>query len=117
MNDSPEHMLYSLGGIATRAFMRLSPHRFLTALLLLRPATLTAEPQPDGWFQFRGPTRDGHSSETVLVRSWPAEGPPELWRRPIGPGFSGLSIVAGRVFTMGRRVRSVVLTLAPEPGR
>jgi outer membrane protein assembly factor BamB len=92
--------------------MRLSPHRLLAALLLLSPATLTAEPRPDGWFQFRGPTRDGHSSETGLVRSWSAEGPPELWRRPIGPAFSGLSIVAGRVFTMdsdGEREHAICL--------
>ncbi len=52
------------------------------------------------WPQIRGPQRDGISAETGLARSWPKEGPPVVWRRPIGDGFSGLSVVGARLYTM-----------------
>jgi len=31
------------------------------------------------WPQFRGPSRDGTSPETGLLKQWPQEGPKELW--------------------------------------
>lgn len=52
------------------------------------------------WPQFRGVNRDGVSAETDLPRSWPAEGPRLLWKRAIGEGFSGISAVADRLYTM-----------------
>jgi outer membrane protein assembly factor BamB len=53
-----------------------------------------------GWPQFRGPLRDGKSSETGLVRSFGPAGPKELWRLPIGVGFSSISAVSDRLYTM-----------------
>jgi outer membrane protein assembly factor BamB len=53
-----------------------------------------------GWFQYRGPNRDGKSTETGLVHSWDSNGPREMWRVPIGAGFSPISIVGDRLFTM-----------------
>jgi len=52
------------------------------------------------WPQYRGPNRDGVSSETGLLDQWPADGPRELWRTSLGQGFSGLSISGGRIYTM-----------------
>ncbi len=52
------------------------------------------------WGQFRGPERNGISAETGLLRSWGERGPEELWRVPIGAGFSGISKVAERLYTM-----------------
>ena len=52
------------------------------------------------WTQFRGPDRDGVSAETNLVRAWGEDGPEELWRRPIGEGFSTLAVVGERLFTL-----------------
>jgi len=34
-----------------------------------------------------------------LLRKWPAEGPAELWRAPIGPGKSAVIEAGGRAFT------------------
>ena len=63
------------------------------ALLLL-----TAAAQAADWPQWRGPQRDGISSETGLFT---AEQPfAEAWRTPLGRGFSGIAIADGRVFTM-----------------
>ena len=66
------------------------------SLLLL----LTAAAQAADWPQWRGPQRDGISSETDLLQSWSADGPAVQWRTPLGNGFSGISIANGRVFTM-----------------
>lgn len=52
------------------------------------------------WGQWRGPNRDGVSSLARIQKTWPEGGPTEVWRRPIGEGFSGLSIANSRVFTM-----------------
>lgn len=51
------------------------------------------------WPQYRGPGRDGVSNETGLAANWPAGGPATLWRVPIGVGFSGISVAAGRLYT------------------
>jgi len=57
-----------------------------------------AAAQAADWPQFRGPNRDGISSETGLLRSWPAEGPEELWRLDVAEGFAGAAVVDGRVY-------------------
>jgi outer membrane protein assembly factor BamB len=56
------------------------------------------------WPQWRGPNRDGLSVETGLLKEWPKEGPPLLWLATgLGVGYSGVSVVGQRVFTMGER--------------
>ncbi|MBP7935794.1 MAG: PQQ-like beta-propeller repeat protein [Phycisphaerae bacterium] len=54
------------------------------------------------WPQWRGPLRDGRSIETRLLRKWPEEGPPLAWKAEgLGMGYSSVSIVGNRIFTMG----------------
>ncbi len=72
-----------------------------TALLLAaagpRPAAHAAD-----WPQWRGPARDGISRETGLLREWPAGGPRLAWKATgLGGGYSGVSVAAGRIYTMG----------------
>src|SRR5262245_59591592 len=56
------------------------------------------------WPQWRGPNRDGISTETGLLTTWPASGPPLVWTaRGLGAGFSSVAVVDGRIFTMGDR--------------
>src|SRR5436305_11171278 len=50
------------------------------------------------WPQWRGPNRDGVSSEEV---KWPANGPRIVWKTAVGIGFSAVSVSHGRVYTMG----------------
>ena len=52
------------------------------------------------WPQFRGPERNGISNEAGLLETWPAEGPQLIWRKPIGNGFSGISVSGEKLFTM-----------------
>ncbi len=56
----------------------------------------------DDWPQWRGPKRDGVSTETGLLKAWPAGGPPLAWKaRGLGVGFSSVSVADGKIFTMG----------------
>ncbi|MEW6306400.1 MAG: PQQ-binding-like beta-propeller repeat protein [Verrucomicrobiota bacterium] len=56
------------------------------------------------WPQWRGPNRDDVSKETGLLKSWPAEGPKQLWVYDnAGLGYSGPAIVNGRLYTLGLR--------------
>jgi len=56
---------------------------------------------PD-WGQFRGPHRDGVSTETGLLKEWPKGGPALAWKATgIGEGMSSVSVVGNKVFTMG----------------
>jgi outer membrane protein assembly factor BamB len=53
------------------------------------------------WPGFRGPNRDGITSESLVTTNWPKEGPPVLWRAELGKGLSSFSVSDGRVFTLG----------------
>jgi outer membrane protein assembly factor BamB len=69
------------------------------------------------WPHVRGPTFDGISAETGLVESWPAAGPPVLWSRELGQGWSGFSVSGGRVFTQYQtKLGQFVLALDAETG-
>ena len=56
------------------------------------------------WPQWRGPNRDGISSETGLLTSWPADGPRVVWKiSGVGEGYSSPAIAKGRIYTQGQR--------------
>lgn len=60
--------------------------------------------QSGDWSQWRGPNRDDISPEKGLLKSWPEGGPKQLWVfKDAGLGYSGYSIVDGKLFTMGIR--------------
>jgi outer membrane protein assembly factor BamB len=60
----------------------------------------------DDWPQWLGPQRDGVWRETGILRKFPANGPTVRWRIPIGSGFAGPAVVAGRVYVADRVVES-----------
>jgi len=77
------------------------PLAFLAALALCCPLWAGApEAAADVWPQFRGPNRDGVSHAKGLAASWPEQGPRELWRTPIGEGFSAMVVDGDRLYTM-----------------
>jgi len=82
----------------TRACMVLG-----LAAMVLSAATTVPAAAPD-WPQWQGPNRDAKSPETGLLKEWPKDGPPLAWKiTGIGKGYSSLSIVGGKLFTMGDR--------------
>ena len=54
------------------------------------------------WTQYNGPLGDNSSPETIRT-NWTTEPPKVLWRKPIGPGWSSISVSNGRLFTQDRR--------------
>ncbi|MEO1979152.1 MAG: PQQ-binding-like beta-propeller repeat protein, partial [Fuerstiella sp.] len=54
------------------------------------------------WPTWRGPNRDGVSSETGLLTEWPAAGPKKRWTATeAGLGYSSFAVVGNRLYTMG----------------
>lgn len=51
------------------------------------------------WPHLRGPNYDGIAREGPLAETWPVAGPPRLWSRELGQGYSGFTIVGNRAFT------------------
>jgi outer membrane protein assembly factor BamB len=78
--------------------------RILTLTFVLALSTVAPWTQTADWFQWRGPNRDGKSSETGLLKTWPAQGPPLLWRiTGAGIGYSSFAASGGRLYTLGGR--------------
>ncbi len=69
------------------------------------------------WPQWRGPERDGVSAETGLIRNWPERGPIEVWRQPLGDGYSGIAVADGRLFTLYQTDAEYVVALDAATGR
>src|SRR6476469_6953690 len=59
---------------------------------------------PADWPQWRGPDRTGVSKETGLLKTWPTDGPKQLWKiTGLGEGYSTPSVAAGRIYMHGTK--------------
>lgn len=54
------------------------------------------------WPDWRGPDRDGRWKESGMVAAFPEPNLPRAWSVPVGPGYSGPTVAAGRVFLTDR---------------
>jgi len=63
-----------------------------------------AENSGDDWPRFLGPLGNGISRETGLLEKWGTNGPPQLWEKSIGTGYSAPS-VRGEKLVFHHRVR------------
>src|SRR4051794_33755565 len=66
----------------------------------------TARPwslQPGDWPDFRGPNRDGVMPGIMIASDWAHDPPKQLWRKAVGPGWSGMIIVDGHLVTQEQR--------------
>lgn len=71
----------------------------------------------DEWPQYRGANRDGQAGVEGLLHSWIEAQPGEAWRRPIGMGFSAISIADGKVYTMeANETEEAVLAIDASTG-
>jgi outer membrane protein assembly factor BamB len=70
------------------------------------------------WPSLLGPARNGISDETGLVQSWPKQGPPLVWQRNVGQGYSG-PVVADRRLILFHRLgdKEVVEALDAATGK
>ncbi|MCS7161504.1 MAG: PQQ-binding-like beta-propeller repeat protein [Gemmatales bacterium] len=70
------------------------------------------------WPHWLGPARNGSSPETGLLTTWPAGGPPLLWKVEGGEGYSSVAVARGRAYTLVQRNdRELVLCLDADRGR
>ncbi len=57
----------------------------------------------EDWPQFRGPNRDGVAPSQHTVEAFPSAGPPRVWDRAVGSGFSAPAVSGGRVLLFHRQ--------------
>ncbi|MEX2286234.1 MAG: PQQ-binding-like beta-propeller repeat protein [Planctomycetaceae bacterium] len=56
-----------------------------------------ANRQGDDWPEFLGHHADGRSDETGFADTWPKDGPPVLWEKTVGTGYSAPSVHGNRL--------------------
>jgi outer membrane protein assembly factor BamB len=83
-----------------------------------QPAQAPPAGRRNYWTNFRGPARDGRYEERQVRTSWPAEGLQQLWKQPIGGGYSSFSVADGVAYTIEqRRGQEVVAAYRVADGR
>ena len=77
------------------------PMQLLLAATLAAP--MAGKASPGDWPQFRGPNRDGASTETGLLQEWPKGGPKKDWTiTGCGGGYGTVAVSAGFIYGTGR---------------
>jgi len=62
-----------------------------------------AVPQQGDWPAFRGSSRDAVVPGVRIGTNWLEDGPRELWRHRVGPGWSSFAVVGGKLYTQEQR--------------
>ncbi len=111
--EFPEATSYAMG---FRVVCRLSPDASTAGALAdveprrpvepAAPLARDAQPAPttgEDWPRWRGPRGDGSWQGPRLTANWPADGLPRAWRQPLGGGYGGVAVAAGRAYVMDRQ--------------
>src|SRR3954470_18472315 len=81
--------------------LRMQSQRIALLFLLALVCSLVLLPvRAADWPQHLGPSRNGISQETGLLKSWPAGGPKEVWRMKGGVGMSAVVVAGGQLMTL-----------------
>lgn len=86
--------------------------RFIVPVVVLSPPAIAED-----WLQWGGPNGDFTVDAKGLADSWPAEGPKQLWKRPLGDGYSSILCKGGQLFTeYSSGDEGVVISLDAQTG-
>lgn len=72
--------------------------------------SLSVAEDPQAFPQFLGPDGNSRLAGPKLETDWAAHSPEEIWRIPIGAGWSGFSALDGRIYTMEQRDNEELVT-------
>lgn len=67
------------------------------------PAVATTSEKKAEWPGFRGPERNDIIRGVRIETDWSKSAPVELWRRPIGPGWSSFAVNGNHIYTQEQR--------------
>jgi len=100
-------------------YKALEEHRARQAALATNHlAPVLAPRSANDWTGFRGANRDGHYDERPILTRWPKDGLRQIWRQPIGGGYSSFSVADGRIYILEQRRESeVAVAYAVSDGR
>jgi outer membrane protein assembly factor BamB len=74
-------------------------------------------PHPGSWLRWGGPNGDFKVGATDLATSWSEEGPPRIWSRKLGSGYSAIAVDGTTLYAMHRDGGDdVVVALAAGDG-
>jgi len=81
--------------------------------------TMGQSGQGSDWPQWQGPERTGLSSETGLLREWPASGPAQVWSaNSLGRGYGSIAIKGDRIYVQSMKgSTSIVSALNRADGK
>jgi outer membrane protein assembly factor BamB len=97
---------------------------FLQMAMVVPALGQTAKPAPNAppkglaWTRWGGPYGNFHTDASGIKDSWPASGPPVVWKRALGEGYSSPSVEGDALYSMyGRRGQEVVFAADAATGK
>jgi outer membrane protein assembly factor BamB len=73
------------------------------------PPAPTAPAMKTDWPGFRGPLRDDIVRGVRINTDWTQAAPAQIWRRPVGPGWSSFAVSGDLIFTQEQRGQDEVV--------